>query len=242
MKIRKQIFFRNVNNQELNEALRIIRTNLYFLNEEKNSRIILVTSSIPKEGKSVVASNYAMNLAAIGEKVLLVDCNIRRPVIHKNFNLFFDKGLESVLLGEYKAEYLILKNIKENLDILPTKIIMNNTIELFLGEKIKMILQELKEKYTTIVLDTPSLIISSDAAILSKYCEGIVYVVGYNQVTKRELEFGKTILDNAKANIYGFVVNRVDKNRSCNRYNGYYTKDYYTKKTGIFGKISRFLK
>ena len=80
-----------MNNQALGEALRVIRTNLYFLNEKENSRVILITSSIPKEGKSVVASNYAMSLAKIGEKVLIIDCNLKKPKIDEKFGLFLKK-------------------------------------------------------------------------------------------------------------------------------------------------------
>ena len=226
-------------NKKLNEALRVIRTNLYFLNEKEKSRIILVTSSIPKEGKSVVASNYAMSLAEIGEKVLLIDCNIKKPMIYKNFELFFDKGLESVLSEELKVEDAIIKEVKKNLDILPTKDITGDTVKFFLKNKLKIILHEAVKKYNTVILDAPALMISSDAAILSKYCDGVIYVVGYDQTTQKELEFGKTILNNAKANIYGFIINKVDKNGV---YNGYYNKDYYTKRKGIFEKLFRMLK
>lgn len=228
--------------KKLNEAFSVIRTNLYFLNEEEKSRIILVTSSIPKEGKSLLASNYAMSSAATGEKVLLIDCNAKKPTIHEKFKLSFDKGLESVLSGEYEVEDLILKNVEKNLDILPIKKITDDIAKLFLKNKLKTILNKVIEKYDTIILDAPSLIISSDAAILSKYCSGVIYVVGYNQITQKELEFGKKILDNAKANIYGFIVNKIDKNGAlCSEYRCY-NKEYYNKRMGVFQKIFRILK
>lgn len=240
MKNKKQSFFRSMNNQELNEAFKFIRTNLYFLSEEKKTRIILVTSSVPREGKSMVASNYAKSLAISGEKVLLVDCNVKSPKIHENFNLFFDKGLESVLYEEYKIGDIILRDVEKNLDILPIKSTVDNTMEYFLGKKIKLILQEVKEKYNIVILDTQSLIISSETALLSKYCDGVIYVVGYNQVTRSELEFGKTLLDKAKANIYGFIINKIDKNGFLYDDYGYYSKNYYTKKVGFFERIYRF--
>lgn len=228
--------------KKLDEAFRAIRTNLHFLNEKENSRIILITSSIPKEGKSVVVSNYAMSLAKIGERVLIIDCNLKKPTIHEKFKLFFDKGLEFVLSEECEVEDLILKNVKKNLDILPIKKIPHDTLKLFFKNKIKTILNEVIEKYDAIILDTPSLIVSSDAAILSKYCDGVIYVIGYNQVTQEELEFGKKILNNAKANIYGFIVNKVDKNAVL--YGGYrhYNKDYYNKKIKVLEKIFRIFK
>ncbi|MGL4866592.1 MAG: CpsD/CapB family tyrosine-protein kinase [Cetobacterium sp.] len=234
MQNKRQIFFKDANNHEINEALRVIRTNLHFLNEKEMARTVLVTSTVPKEGKSIIASNYAMSIAITGKKVLLIDCDVRRPRAHESFGVSFDKGLESVLSGECEIEDVILRDVEGNLDILPTRNVAHNVTELFLGDKINILLQGLKNKYNTIVLDTPPLIIASDAAILSKHCDGVVYVVAYDQVAKRELEFGKTMLNNAKANIYGFVVNKIDKNGFSYGNYGYYNnnysyyKDYYT--------------
>ena len=231
---KRQLFFKEVNNHEMNEALRVIRTNLHFLNEKDEDRTVLITSTTPKEGKSTIASNYAMSIAITGKKVLLIDCDIRRPRAHESFGVDFKKGLESVLTDESLVDEVLLKNVEKNLDILPTRNMAHNVTELFLGDRMKTLLKELKGRYNTIVLDTPPLIVASDAAILSKYCDGVVYVVAYDQVAKRELEFGKTMLENAKANIYGFIVNRVDKNGLSYGNYGYYNnnysyyKDYYT--------------
>lgn len=232
----------NMGSKKLDEAFRAIRTNLHFLNEKENSRVILITSSIPKEGKSVVASNYAMSLAKIGEKVLIIDCNLKKTKIDEKFGLFFEKGLESTLVGEYEVEDLILKNVEKNLDVLPIKKITDDITSFFLKKNLKTILDEVIEKYDAIILDTPSLIVSSDAAILSKYCDGVIYVVGYNQITQKELEFGKRILDKAKANIYGFIVNKVDKNGILYGGYKYYNKDYYNKRIGVFKKYLELLK
>lgn len=239
MQNKRQIFFKDADNHEMNEALRVIRTNLHFLNEKEVARTVLVTSTTPQEGKSTIASNYAMSIAITGKKVLLIDCDIRRPRAHESFGVEFKKGLESVLSGESTVNQVLLREVEENLDILPTRNVAHNVTELFLGDKMKTLLEELKNEYNTIVLDTPPLIIASDAAILSKYCDGVVYVVAYDQVSKRELEFGKTMLTNAKANLYGFVVNKVDKNGLSYGNYGYYNnnysyyKDYYTEEGEI---------
>ena len=219
-------FFITDNNLQITEAFRTLRTNLAFLREKQNGKTLLFTSSIPAEGKSFVASNYAASLAIANKKVLLIDCDIRRPRAHESFGIKIEKGLESILTHDAPVESLIMKGILPNLDLLPTKNMKHNVTELFLRDKMKHVLETLKDRYDTIILDTPPLAVASDAAILSKSVDGVVVVVGYDQVAKRELEFTKEMLDNAHANIYGFIVNGVDKRGMSYGNYGYYTNYY----------------
>lgn len=204
-------FFTTENNLEITESFRTLRTNLSFLLEEHNGKIILFTSSIPAEGKSFVASNCATSLAIANKKVLLIDCDIRRPRAHESFGIKIEYGLEHVLLENVDPEEVIIKNVVNNLDLLPTKNMTHNVTELFLKDKMKSILEVLRNKYDIIILDTPPLAVASDAVILSRTVDGVIIVVGYDQVAKRELNFTKEMLTNANANILGFVVNGVDK-------------------------------
>lgn len=230
----RSIFFVTDNNLQITEAFRTLRTNLAFLREKQEGKTLLFTSSIPAEGKSFVASNYAASLAIAHKKVLLVDCDIRRPRAHESFGIKIEQGLESVLTHDVPVDSLIMRDILPNLDLLPTKNMKHNVTELFLRDKIKNMLKELRDRYDTIILDTPPLAVASDAAILSKAVDGVVVVVGYDQVAKRELEFTKEMLDNAGANIYGFIVNGVDKHGMSYGNYGYYTnyysyyQDYYS--------------
>ena len=223
----RSIFFVTDNNLQITEAFRTLRTNLAFLREKQEGKTLLFTSSIPAEGKSFVASNYAASLAIAHKKVLLVDCDIRRPRAHESFGIKIERGLESLLTHDVPVDSLIMRDIIPNLDLLPTKNMKHNVTELFLRDKIKNMLRELRDRYDTIILDTPPLAVASDAAILSKAVDGVVVVVGYDQVAKRELEFTKEMLDNAGANIYGFIVNGVDKRGMSYGNYGYYT-NYYT--------------
>lgn len=222
----RSIFFVTDNNLQITEAFRTLRTNLAFLREKQEGKTLLFTSSIPAEGKSFVASNYAASLAIAHKKVLLVDCDIRRPRAHESFGIKIEKGLESVLTHDVPVDSLIMRDILPNLDLLPTKNMKHNVTELFLRDKIKNMLIELRDRYDTIILDTPPLAVASDAAILSKAVDGVVVVVGYDQTAKRELEFTKEMLDNAGANIYGFIVNGVDKHGMSYGNYGYYTNYY----------------
>ena len=230
----RSIFFVTDNNLQITEAFRTLRTNLAFLREKQEGKTLLFTSSIPAEGKSFVASNYAASLAIANKKVLLIDCDIRRPRAHESFGIKIEKGLESVLTHDENPENLIMKDILPNLDLLPTKNMRHNVTELFLRDKMKEILDSLRDKYDTIILDTPPLAVASDAAILSKAVDGVVVVVGYDQVAEREMKFTKEMLENADANIYGFIVNGVDKRGMSYGNYGYYTnyysyyQDYYS--------------
>ncbi len=222
----RSIFFVTENNLQITEAFRTLRTNLAFLREKQGGKTLLFTSSIPAEGKSTVAANYAASLAIANQRVLLVDCDIRRPRAHASFGIKVEKGLESILNYDENVDSLILKDVFPNLDLLPTKNMSHNVTELFLRDKLKIVLNSLRERYDAIILDTPPLAVASDASILAKIVDGVVVVVAYDQVAARELEHTKEMLDNAGANIYGFVVNGVDNHGMSYGNYGYYTNYY----------------
>ncbi|MCF2612830.1 CpsD/CapB family tyrosine-protein kinase [Fusobacterium perfoetens] len=223
---KRGIFFVTDERPEITEAFRTLRTNLAFLREKHDGKTLLFTSSIPAEGKSTVASNYAASLAIAGRKTLIIDCDIRRPRAHESFGIKIEKGLECALTHDEPVKDLIMKDVLPNLDLLPTKNMKNNVTELFLRDKMKDIIGSIKDEYDTIILDTPPLAVASDAAILSRDVDGVVVVVGYDQVAERELKFTKEMLDNAGANIYGFIVNGVEKKAMSYGNYGYYTNYY----------------
>lgn len=221
----RRIFFREDVQNPVSEALRSLRTNIHFI-DEKEKRTVLVTSSIPKEGKSFVAANYAMSEAMVGQKVILVDLDIRRPRAHSGLGITAHSGMEEVLKGKKELKDVIIKNVEENLDLLPTKHLEQNVTELMMGKVIKDIIIELGETYDIVVLDTPPITVASDAAILSKYADGVIFVNGYDMVSKKELLYAKAALDSAGANLYGMVVNKVDKSGYGFGNYGYYNYNY----------------
>lgn len=200
----------NKNNQysEINEIMQALRTNIYFL-EDKETKVIACTSTVQSEGKSFIASNFAMAAAVAGEKVLLVDCDIRRPKVHENFKLKVNFGFNDVLSGRKKWPDILHKGVQKNLDLLPSKH-QKNVSELFSKRFLENLLEEFKKEYDLIVLDTPPILVAADAALLSRYSDGVVYVCGYNMVKKTELLHARRVLRRAGANIYGIVVNKVN--------------------------------
>jgi len=221
----KKFFLREEGDNHIEEALRLLRTNMHFI-ETRKKRVVLCTSTIPGEGKSFVVSNYALSVATSGEKVLLIDCDIRRPKAHEYFDLEVNYGISDVLLGERKVEDVILKDVEKNLDLLPAKISDNNITELFLGHRIKKLLESLKKKYDLIILDTPPLLATSDAAILSEHSNGVIFVCGYGMVSKKELIKAKKMLTQADVRLYGVVVNKIEEAGYSGGNLGYYSSSY----------------
>ncbi|WP_320046300.1 polysaccharide biosynthesis tyrosine autokinase [uncultured Ilyobacter sp.] len=223
-KDKSNLFFKEGQQNQVTEAFRVLRTNIHFIESKKNN-ILLTTSSVPNEGKSFVAANYAMSEAAIGKKVLLMDLDIRKPRAHVNFGLNYRSGMEEVLLGKKSASEVIVK-IEKNLDLIPSKHLNNNVTELIFGNVIEKTLKELGSQYDLIIIDTPPLTVATDAAILSKYSDGVIFVNGYDMTTHKDLLHAKKILSNAGANIYGMVVNKVKKDGYQHGNYGYYNHNY----------------
>ena len=211
------VLFKKGCDNYLLEAFRVLRSNIYFL-EKKENKIILFTSTIPNEGKTTVTKNYAMSVAITGKKVISVNCDIRRDKKYNNFGLDINYGIESVLAGEKEVDEVIIKNVEKNLDILPAKHLKNGVTGLFLGGRIKRLLEELRQRYDLVVLDTPPITIATDAAILSEYADGVIYICGYDMVTKQKMLRAKKLLERAGGRIYGVVINRIDKKAYAGNY------------------------
>jgi len=222
----KKIFFSKEDQPfKVNEIINTLRTNVYFL-ESKKKRTVVCTSTIEKEGKSFVATNYAISAAESGKKVLLIDCDVRRPRTHNYFGLEVKYGINDVILGRKRLSEAILKEVRKNLDLLPSKHQEENVSQLFLGDQIKIILRELKKKYDLIVIDTPPLLVAADAAVLAQYSDGVIYICGYGMIERKELLYAKRILKRAKAKLYGIVVNKIEKEGYSVGNYGYYNYSY----------------
>lgn len=219
------IFFKKNSDNYLLESFRVLRSNIHFL-EKKENKIIIFTSTIPNEGKTTISANYAMSEAVTGKKVILVNCDIRRFRPFDGLKIEVSHGIESVLLGGKKINEVIIESFEENLDLLPSKHLNGGITELFLGGRIKELLKDLRKRYDLVVLDTPPLTIATDAAILSEYADGVVYVCGYNMVKKEKMLRAKKILERAGAKIYGVVINKIDEKTYVNEY-GYDEYKYY---------------
>lgn len=193
------------------EAIRIIRTNLEFSGVDKKVHSILITSSVPGEGKSFISTNLATAFAQNGSKVLLMDCDMRKGRLHKIFEIENDKGLSNLLLENVEVRFnsYIRRTRIENLYLLPKGVVPPNPSELLNSPKTKVLLRTLAEKFDYIILDGTPVNGLTDSLILTKYVDKTVIVTSLNQTKTTELEFTKKSLMSVGADIAGVIVNRT---------------------------------
>ena len=204
------------------EAFKSLRTNLKFLAVGKACKKMILTSAIPGEGKSSVAINLAVSLAEAGSRVLLVDCDLRKPIIHRYLKIDNSayKGITNVLSDGSLAESIV--GIKAlNIHVIIADAIPPNPAELLGSSRMKMLISELDKHYDYIIFDTPPVSVVTDAAVLSQYVDGVILVVRQNFATFDQVALAKKNLDSVDANILGVVMNNFDT-RSANKESGYY--------------------
>ena len=167
------------------EAFKTIRTNLKFLPKNERNQIISITSSIPNEGKSEISANLADALAQADQNVIILDLDLRRASLHKVFNLENHQGLSEYLAGETILNDIILRTAVQNVDIITTGMLPPNPSELILSSALEELLNELREKYDYIIIDTPPAGLVTDATILMNHSD-IVFTVVRSDFTKKE--------------------------------------------------------
>lgn len=204
----------------ISEAYRTLRTNIEFANPDSKLDIVLVTSSGPAEGKSLTTSNLALAMSEIGKKVLLVDCDLRKPSIHKKFNLSNNKGLSNLLIGECEFEDIVQK-YTENLYILTSGTIPPNPSKMIESNRMELFLHKANSRFDFIIIDTPPVIAVADAQILSTMVKGVLLVVASAETEIAGVKKAKELLDQVKANIIGVVLNK-ESNNSGKKYKYYH--------------------
>lgn len=205
------------------EAFRTLRTNIQFSSLDEDIRTIVVTSTQPNEGKSTVISNLAVTMAQSGKKVLLIDCDLRKPTIHKKLGVSNQVGLTSILSKEKTMEEVIKATTIHNFYILTSGPIPPNPAELLGSKKMKSFIEELHGYFDVILFDAPPVLAVTDAQILSTFCNGVVFVAGYGQAEKDAMLRGKELIEKVGGKILGVVINKVPQN---SRSYYYYNYDY----------------
>ena len=209
----------------VSEAYRSLRTNIQFADIDKPKRVILMTSTTSKEGKSTTAVNLAVTLAQTGSRVLLVDSDLRRPALHNFFG--FDKayGLTNVLIGSLSLDDVIKPTEVDKLDVITAGDIPPNPAELVASEKMRKFIEDVRARYDHVILDSPPVIAVTDAAILATRVDGALLVVSSGTVNRKEVQRSVALIKNVRSNILGVVLNGLDVKRIYGSY--YYYFHYY---------------
>ena len=212
----------------IGEAYRTIRTNIQFSMPKGQLRTMLITSTGPEEGKSTTTANVAITMAESGNKVLLIDADLRKSVIHKMFELPNLKGLTNVLAEDLDYREILRSTKVKGLDILTGGPKPPNPSELLGSDKMRTFLQSLTKDYDIIILDTPPVLPVTDAAILASLVDGVVLVSSYGQTTFEGLARAKVQLENVGAKILGVILNKVPASKRGGHYYYYYYYDGYS--------------
>lgn len=207
---------------KISEAIKSIRTNLQFSNVDNNIKTIMITSSVPGEGKSFVSANLAFAFASDNMKVLLIDCDLRRGRQNKIFDIENNKGLSNLLIDNVTYRKSYVKATKyENLYVLPSGVIPPNPSELLGSKKNKNLLEILKLEYDVIILDCPPVNGLPDALVMSSLADTVLIVSAHNITKMEHLKDTKRALTQVNANISGVIFNQVDRKLS-REYDRYY--------------------
>jgi capsular exopolysaccharide synthesis family protein len=212
----------------IGEAYRTIRTNIQFSMPKGQLRTMLITSTGPEEGKSTTTANVAITMAESGNKVLLIDADLRKSVVHKMFELTNLKGLTNVLAEDLDYREILRSTKVKGLDILTGGPKPPNPSELLGSDKMRTFLESLKKDYDIIILDTPPVLPVTDAAILASLVDGVVLVSSYGQTTFEGLTRAKVQLENVDAKILGVILNKVPTSKRSGHYYYYYYYDGYS--------------
>ncbi len=215
------------------EAYRSLRTNIQYSSFDKKYQTLVVTSANPGEGKTTVAGNLALVLAQGESKVLLVDCDMRRPSVHKRFRISNTYGISDLLVGNKKMESVAHK-YNDNLTIVPSGKIPPNPAEMLGSKAMTAFLEEMKNYFDYIVLDTPPLQAVADAQVLSTKVDGSLIVVRAGVTKKDAVHNAVSIINKVNGNIIGTVLNAADNSKD--KYYYYYGDE----NNGIGRKFSKY--
>lgn len=193
---------------DIREAYGILRANLQFESLANNLKSVLITSAQPMDGKSTVAINLAVTMAASGKKVLLIDADLRRPCTHKYLKVKSVPGLTNWLVNDVELEHMITET-KHGFDLLPSGPIPPNPSELLSIEKMDRLMKQAEEEYDFVIVDSPPAGLMADAAILSRYVSGVLMVVRYKGTKIDNVIHAKESLERANAKIIGCVLANV---------------------------------
>lgn len=213
----------------VSEAYRAIRTNLQFAGAGKQLKTLVFTSAAPSEGKSTTVANLAIVMGQDDKHILLIDCDMRKPVIHRRFGLL-NRGLSNCFVEDLPLKEVIQADVFPNLDVVTSGPVPPNPAELLGSKKMKALLQEAAEAYDYVFLDMPPVLAVTDAALMSSQVDGTVLVIGSGDISPDEGKQAQSVLEKVHANILGVILNKVPQHHKSGYYYYYYYDEDHHKK------------
>ncbi|SHM58569.1 polysaccharide biosynthesis tyrosine autokinase [Ruminococcus flavefaciens] len=200
------------------ENYKAIRTSIIYTLQSYDKKVISVSSAEPFEGKSITAANIAITLAQGGNKVLLIDADLRTPVQHEIFRMREKNGLANALTRISDLDSCIKKTFMDKLDIITAGDAVSNPSELVSSENMDMIIERLEDRYNYIIIDTPAVNFFTDAVEVAKKVSGMVMVVRYNETSSADIDSAMSRIEFFEANMLGFILNDVKNNKKYNKF------------------------
>lgn len=204
------------------EAYRSIRTNIQYSSLDNEIRSMVVTSAEPGEGKTTTVCNLAFAFAQSEKKTIIIDCDLRKPSIHKAFRLSNLIGLSDVLVGNIELDEAV-NNYSDNLRILTSGKIPPNPSEMLDSKAMELLLEIIKSKYNVIIIDSPPIQAVTDAQILATKVDGVILVVKAESTNRNSVLQAKDLLNKVRGNILGVILNKVENIKG--KYYYYYGED-----------------
>ena len=211
------------NRGQTTEAFRSLRTNLQYLLTQEDAKTLLISSLQPQEGKSFVSSNLVSVIAKAGKKGIILDFDLHKPKVHKNFKLSNNIGMSTYLVGKCTLEEMVQKGPDDNLHVVTAGPIPPNASELVLSDRLPALMKELRSEYDYIILDTPPILLLSDALVLMTHVDAALLVTNTEKSSKRNVRLlEESLAQNNLVNV-SFVLNNI----RMKRWQYYYSKYAY---------------
>lgn len=223
--ISKDLYIIEFPKSSVAESCRAIRTNLMFLSAEKRIKTVVITSAGPQEGKTITVTSLAISLAQTGKKTLIVDTDMRKPRIHKAFNIENSNGISTYLISDISLPDIVKPSGINNLFVCPCGPIPPNPAELMYTQRFKEFVREAKDSYDIVLFDSPPVAAVTDGVVISKIVDGVIIVGKAKKTTKDALLQVKKQLRDVNAHIIGMILNEIDL--ESKEYNYYYYSYYY---------------
>lgn len=196
----------------ISEQYRILRTNIQRLTPENPPRVIAVTSALHQEGKTTTVVNLGVIMAQdLHKKILLCDCDLRRPTIHKIMGIEVNKGITDFLLRDASIESILYTGKIDNLTILPCGRRPPNPAELLGSNKMKELVEELRTRFDYILIDTPPVLAITDSGIISALVDGVILAIQAWRTQREAILRSQILLNSVHAKILGFVLTNVER-------------------------------